>query len=250
MRFLRFTFLLAAGAAALAAAPAPPPSGDAPMKLIKTDLPGFPIVANAYGLRHGEATVAVAVDETGRLKDYLIIGYSHRVFADVSVAAVKHWRFEPLWIHGVPRGAVAILRFNFEIDGTIVKLKLVDDDLAAPFFHTIEPTAAGFEACRPRDLDRIPTPLKIVQPVSPPGVGQHGQAGQVTVKFYIDEQGRVRLPRISAEAHDPREELTVWAMADAAIEAVTQWQFEPPLSKGKPTIVLVEQDFAFPKFQR
>jgi hypothetical protein len=249
MRFLRFMVLLAAGACALAAAPTPPSSGDAPMKMIKTDLPGFPVVANAFGLRRGEAVVAIAVDETGRLKDYLVIGYSHRAFADVSVAAIKHWRFEPMWIHGVPRGAVAILRFNFEIEGTMVKLKLVDDDLAAPFFHSIEASSASFRACRPHELDRIPTPITIVQPSSPPGVGQHGPAAQITVKYYIDEQGHVRLPRISAEALDAREELAVWSLADAAIEAVSQWQFEPPLSKGKPTIVLVEQDFVFPKFR-
>jgi hypothetical protein len=31
----------------------------------------------------------------------------------------------------------------------------------------------------------------------------------------------------------------------AAITAVEQWQFEPPVSRGRPVLVLVQQDFNF-----
>lgn len=246
MKTLRLVFCLVAGlSAALAAQPPAPFTGNAPMKIVKTELPAFPAVANAYGLRRGEVRVAVAVDSSGRLQDYLIVGYTHRAFAEVTIDAIKNWRFEPMWIHGIPRGAVALLKFSFETEGTVVNLKMISDELIEPFFGLVQTNPDGFAACMPRDLDRIPTPTRIIQPVYPPEAHRRGHAGHVTVKFYIDQQGRVRLPRISNEAHETTEELAAWTLADAAVAAVLQWQFEPPLSNGKPTIVLVEQDFDF-----
>ncbi len=85
----------------------------------------------------------------------------------------------------------------------------------------------------------------MVQPVYPTAPSRHSRVGHATVRFYIDDQGRVRLPRISGEAYAANDELGAWAMADAAVAAVAQWRFEPPLSHGKPTVVLVEQDFNF-----
>jgi TonB family protein len=104
----------------------------------------------------------------------------------------------------------------------------------------------AFSACMPRDLDRIPTPIRIVQPALPAAPGRRSQGARVTVKFFIDDHGRVRLPRISSLSRAANEELAGSAMGDAAVAAVSQWQFEPPLSRGKPTIVLVAQDFNFP----
>ena len=62
--------------------------------------------------------------------------------------------------------------------------------------------------------------------------------GEARIEVLIDEEGKVRLPRI-VEATDP-------AFGYAAVQAVTEWRFEPPTAAGKPAIVrvLVPFDFA------
>jgi TonB family protein len=244
LRLALLSAVLASGS--FAATPAVPSFADTPLKIVQSDdLPFYPTAALDAGLRNGEARLAVAIDATGRLTDYLVVGYTHRSFADVAVSAVKHWRFEPQRIHGLARGAVATLVFTFEAEGTIVNLNMFADDGSLTMLHYLSHIPTAFSACMPRDLDRIPLPVKIVQPLYPSGLGRGSHGGRVTVKYYIDEQGRVRLPRASSVLHQMNEELTGTALADAAVAAVAQWQFEPPLSKGKPTIVLVEQDFDF-----
>jgi hypothetical protein len=48
------------------------------------------------------------------------------------------------------------------------------------------------------------------------------------------------MPSVSRETNEANEEL-----AAIAITAVSQWQFDPPTSKGKPVLVLAQQDFSF-----
>jgi len=245
MNLIRLALLSAALAGTSLAATGPGSFRvDAPMKMIKTELPVFPQSALVKGLRHGEARVAIAVDATGRLTDYLVLYYTFSSFADAAITAVKTWRFEPMRIGGISRASVANLKFTFEAEGAITNLDIMANE--AEFFKSIDLDPVAFSACMPRDLDRIPTPIKIVQPVLPDEPGRSAQRGQVTVKFFIDDHGRVRLPRVSSVSRAANEELAASAMVDAAVAAVAQWQFEPPLSKGKPTIVLVAQDLDFP----
>lgn len=61
--------------------------------------------------------------------------------------------------------------------------------------------------------------------------------GDVTVSFYIDEQGAVRMPYVLGQ---PNLEL-----ADLAVEAVRQWKFEPPTRQGRPVLVHAQQLFRF-----
>jgi TonB family protein len=98
----------------------------------------------------------------------------------------------------------------------------------------------SYRACTLRDLDKIPTPTKIVRPVYTPEQARRSHVRHVTVEFYIDEQGRVRQPAVARQADEADEELCA-----AAITAVEQWQFEPPVSRGRPVLVLVQQDFNF-----
>jgi TonB family protein len=72
----------------------------------------------------------------------------------------------------------------------------------------------------------------------PPATKPGNEAHDVTVEFYIDEQGRVRMAAVPREAADD-------IYSAAAVAAVEQWRFEPPLRKGKPVLVLVEQLFRF-----
>jgi outer membrane biosynthesis protein TonB len=52
---------------------------------------------------------------------------------------------------------------------------------------------------------------------------------RVLVSFYVDEQGRVRLPEVES-ALEP--ELVIHA-----VNALYQWAFQPPTIKSKPVLV-------------
>ena len=98
----------------------------------------------------------------------------------------------------------------------------------------------SFSACTLGQLDRTPTPIKIVKPVYPGRLARSSHGGHVTVEFYIDEQGRVRLASVDRQTIEANEEL-----AAAAVTAVEQWQFEPPLMNGRPVLTLAQQDISF-----
>ena len=53
-----------------------------PMKMDQTVEAVFPRKLVAVGIKSGAASVAIAVDEDGRLADYLVTAYSHPAFAD------------------------------------------------------------------------------------------------------------------------------------------------------------------------
>ena len=210
-----------------------------PMKVIQTDEVQFPRRAIEVGITSGEVRVSIQIDETGKLTDHLLTAYTHRALADSAVQALKRWKFEPAWVRGEPRSATVELVFLFENRGLVV-VDLNAHSYAQLRDVQLRPGAYGYGARTLRQLDRIPTPAKVVEPVYPAEAAQKQQSAVVTVFFYIDEQGHVRMPAVSRQIGETDD-----AFAAAAVEAVSQWQFEPPLSRGQPVLVAARQDFKF-----
>jgi TonB family protein len=210
-----------------------------PMKVIQTDEPVFPQEALADGLRNGTVRVAIQIDAAGKLTDYLVTIYTHPKFSDAAVAALKHWRFTPARIHGAARSATADLTFNFEASGVIV-VDMSVLTVAELFHYKIAPNSTSYSACTLSQLDRTPNPIKMVKPEYPANLARSSHGGHVTVEFYIDQQGHVRLPSVDRETIEANEEL-----AAVAVTAVEQWQFDPPLMNGRPVLTLAQQDFNF-----
>lgn len=75
------------------------------------------------------------------------------------------------------------------------------------------------------ELDQRPRVIFQRAPVYPANMRRAGRAGTVEVLFIVDEQGRVKQPKVH-QSTDP-------AFEDAAIEAVKQWRFEPGTRKGE-----------------
>jgi TonB family protein len=209
-----------------------------PMRYIETVTPVFPQKVIALGLMRGEAAVAVQIDAEGQLTDYVVVGYSHPAFGSEAVAAIKQWKFIPALIRGTPVSSTIDLSFRFKSDGAVVDQTVFSISELIRF--KLMPNAEAFSVTSLGQLDRTPTPTKIVKPDYVPDRGDRSRAAHVTVQFYIDEKGRVRLPAVTAESNASNEEL-----AAAAITAVSQWRFEPPLVKGRPVLVLAEQDFDY-----
>jgi TonB family protein len=84
------------------------------------------------------------------------------------------------------------------------------------------------------------TPLKLLRqtrPVYPPDLQQLGVEGTVVMRAVISKDGAVLNPKVLNSA-DPR-------LAKAAMEAVSQWQYQPALLNGEPieTLTTVSVDF-------
>jgi TonB family protein len=210
-----------------------------PLKINQTVDATYPPSMVTAGVKSGAAGVAIAVDDKGKLTDYLVTAYTHSAFAEETLAALRKWTFEPARIHGAPRNSKADLTFRFELEGVVVVS--MDVILYNELVHfKIAPNSDVYTACTLSQLDRIPSPTKVVRPVYPRELARSSRGGHVDVEFYIDPQGCVRMPSVSKEAIEANAQL-----AAVAVMAVEQWQFAPPVSKGKPVLVLAHQDFDF-----
>ena len=63
------------------------------------------------------------------------------------------------------------------------------------------------------------------------------QKGDAVIEFLVDEDGHARLPRI-VSASDA-------SFGYSAVQALVEWQFDPPKSGGKPVVVRVRAPFKF-----
>jgi TonB family protein len=205
------------------------------LEIIQTEAAGFPLTLNQTGVMNGDAAVAIHVDQDGRLTDCLVTGYSRREFADSAVAALKVWRFDPSRVNGVPWPSVVEVHFDFTRTGVVISVSAFEsvmnriDELAS--------SAYAYRSRTLRELDRIPTPVHVVAPVSPTLTGDEKKR-TVAVDFYIDEEGQVRMPCVA------RSDVGT-ACAASAVDAVKQWRFEPPLYRGRPALAVVRQEFNF-----
>jgi TonB family protein len=88
-----------------------------------------------------------------------------------------------------------------------------------------------------QQLDQSPKALVQNMPVYPAALRERGVEGRVSLTFYVDQDGRVRMPRImTADAPE---------FGEAALAAVSQWQFEQPLRKGRPVVAREQWTFQF-----
>jgi TonB family protein len=223
------------GGVALAQFPSLPPDWQS-TKIFQTEEPLFPIQLQQLSVTSGEARVVINVDATGKLSEWLVIGYTMPEFADVAVRALKQWRFEPAKLRGEPVGTTVELIFHFESQGTLVVSQSAMDNLQARMIQLMA-GAYVYKPCSLKDLDKIPTPIFTVSPAYPHTLVDKGVRGKVVISFYIDETGAVRMPCGSVQ-EDER-------LSGLAIQALRQWKFEPPTRGGRPVLVAAQQTFNF-----
>jgi TonB family protein len=214
--------------------PPVPPPGDSTLKIDRTVAIQYPVSLMRDGVAHGEARVLVNIDADGRLTESMVLGYTHEPFATAALEAIRQWHFEPARLHGEKVGTVADLTFRFEVDGVLMVQRA-----GVPVFQK-QSTFDNRYAYQPYDLsmlDRIPTPLHVTEPIFPREWSAQGIRGKVTIDFYIDESGAVRMPSLVTTSHP--------LLAAAATAAIREWRFDPPLRKGRPVLAHCEQVFTF-----
>lgn len=227
--------VLVIAAAPLAAQPPRTPVVQS-LKVLESVLPVYPHQLLQMGRREGEVRVAFSVDPTGKVDDFLAVAYTHPDFAESTITALKRWRFEPARYNGEPIAAATELSVRFEVEGTVVVSLTAGEALNARM-ALLTDDHEGYRPRTLRELDRIPTPMSAPSPAFPARLATPGARAQVTVSFYIDEQGKVRMPSVEQDA-DPE-------LAAIAIAALRNWKFEPPMCKGRPVLVRASQQFNF-----
>ncbi len=203
-----------------------------PLTIHQTEAPAYPLRLRELNVQEGTVRAVIEVDDTGVLSDYLIVAYSHRLFAESAEYALKRWRFEPAVLRGQPVTAQVEVNFYFEERGMGIVTVDMDTHLRARFTRD-----ENYRPCTVRELDRIPSLVVAPQPQYSSAMAARGAAGSATVEFYIDEKGAVRMPAVLA-IDQPE-------LAAAAVGALKQWRFEPPTRQGKPVLVKARQVFNF-----
>ncbi len=237
MKPIHLSFLcLALGLSAPALAQLPTITPErAALQIIQTEEAAFPLALRLTTVLEGEAWVAINVDAEGKLIDHLVTGYSRKEFAEAGVEALKRWKYEPARLNGEAWPSIQEVHFSFSRSGVVVDM-LGFEAMNARLDELVQGSYV-YRCYALRELDRIPTPLEVISPVSPPVTTKDGKRS-VIVEFYISEDGRVRLPAVKRNEADD-------IYAASAMAAVKQWRFEPPLRKGHPVLVIAKQQFNF-----
>jgi TonB family protein len=207
--------------------------GYIPCRILQKAPATYPFRMLNEAVLHGEAHVIVEIGTDGKISDALLAACTRREFGDEALQSAKRWRFAPGFLDGQPVVSIITINFNFRVDGTVVYetrnlLPRAEESLS----DTFEYYPHGSQA-----LDVSPVPLEQPGPAYLREWIAEGRQGTIAVEFYIDEQGRPRMP----VAVEPADAL----LAAAAVFAVKQWRFEPPKYRGQPVLAHAMQTFIF-----
>ncbi len=235
-RLISLLALFGTFSALSAASPFQAPDDNAGVGIEQTDGLIYPFSMTVIGVLAGEARVVISVDASGKLNDVLVVGYTKSAFAEAAVAALKRWQYEPARVRGAAHASRAHVLFTFK-NGMGVMVQALPGSMGMASLSRSDEERYTYKACQLRQLDRIPLPVHVVPPTSFKS-DPNSRKRTVAVEFYIDEEGRVRMPAIGRDEPDDD-------YAAAAVSAVEQWRFEPPTRKGLPVLVLAKQEFNF-----
>ncbi|MBI3886917.1 MAG: TonB family protein [Opitutae bacterium] len=234
----RFTLLLGvallAGSATAVVSATENESTMQALQLTKMVQPNFPSQMTTVGIPSGDVTLAISRDAAGVPTDVLIIESTHSLFSEAALEAVRQWRFAPSDEAAVRQAPPAIVRVRFSYQGVIV----VDPTIATQRLNT----ASGVQARSVtlpllHALEAAPQPVNYTEPEYPAALASRGESGEARVAFYVDADGRVRMPHVLS-ASQPE-------FGAAAVAAVAHWRFPPPKRNGTPVIATDSWRFAF-----
>ncbi len=235
---IRARFLLAACGLALGVSlVAQPAQNERSARLLRLEtfvLPDFPEFLRRTGVGEGTVAVAIGHDARGRPDDVLVLEASDSRFADAALDAIAGWRFAAPAATDAPREVLLpIVRFLFTTTGVSVMSPSVADPSKR---KTRVRADSPVELPNFSHLDSVPKARVQPMPAAtapPAGVSE----GVALVKFFVDQEGRARIP-VAITSTTP-------AFGAAAVAAVRQWRFEPPRIDGQPVVALESQVFRF-----
>jgi TonB family protein len=196
--------------------------------------PVFPLPLRATAVQDGSAMVAFTFDATGRITDRLVLAASHPAFSTSIYDAMLNWEIEPTELaHSSRRETI---RFEFELHNSIRPMTQ-RDAFKSVFTRYGDQAATALRTWREEEIRPELKPVATAMPVFPAALSAQNARGSATVSFVVDTEGGVRVPGVT-DATEPE-------FGEAALAAIRQWRFAPPLQNGTPAQVLVERTFRF-----
>lgn len=205
------------------------------LKLTKYVEPEFPGMARLSGLAEGQVALAISRTPDGMPADVLVLQASDPTLGVAAAEAARKWRFQPTT--DPAELAARTVRIGFRLNGVVIYpfgKQPAQEALAAMNEQTLrEPVRVP----RLQSLAKAPRALTQPMPAYPAALQSRAVEGTAAVRFYVDEEGRVRLPEI-IEASTPE-------FADATLAAVAHWRYEPPLDGGRRIVASDHWAFQF-----
>jgi TonB family protein len=205
------------------------------LKIEATYIPQLSPAMLMEGVTTGKVVFVIDVSADGELTDLLALAYTHPSLVRTCSEALKEWKFTPARRDGFPVPAQTELTIHFSAEGVVISSNTqmaVEQYIANVFGHRL-----AVKRRSANELDSVPAVVAKVPPKYAKQAEEKGVRGKVTVHFYIDETGAVRMPAVEGEAHP--------YLAQQAVAALREWRFTPPKARGKPVMVSARQAFQF-----
>ena len=205
------------------------------LHLVKFVEPDFPTQLQTLGIPVGDVTLAVSRDSSGTPSDILTIESTHELFAVAAVTAVQQWRFTPSEAGNSLQTTPVVLRIRFSMQGVV----FLDPTITTAESNALQSNPNNRPVLIPnlQMLDPAHQPVVAKMPVYPQLMAARGVEGEARVAFYIDREGKVRMPHVVAA--------TTPEFGTAAMVAVADWRFAPPRKNNGPTIAADSWSFEF-----
>lgn len=181
--------------------------------------------------RKGAATVALMIDENGRVTATHIQAASAPEFGLALQAAADATDFQPALRAGHPTKTVTAIGWDFTTVEADHLVKPRDVDLLRLERKHPENLASADQ------LDEALDPVVSPDPKYPTGATGKVEQPSAEIEFLIDTDGTVHLARIAKATQE--------VFGYAAVQAVASWQYNPPTVHGKPVVVRARHSFEF-----
>ena len=198
--------------------------------------PVFPVTVLNLGITKGFANVVFIVDETGQQRDMVVASATHSAFGVAAIKAIQKWDYIPLQVDGKPQSCRVKVEVDYEHRGGGTSIRPISINKALQSFEREIPLFDHYTVILGQ-LDHKPKLINDVSPVYPESLRKAKKSGLVVIDFFIDPTGNVRAPGIKMATNKE--------FAIAALVAVKEWKFDPPMKEGKPTHARVNQRFSF-----
>jgi TonB family protein len=192
--------------------------------LVRKVAPVYPPLARQARIQ-GTVTLRIVINKSGDVGNIQLFS-GHPMLAPAAIEAVKHWKYQPYLVEGLPVEFETQVQINFKLGKDPAPEGMAGD---AP--GGLPPGSIGSVAPqRVRVSSGVESGLLVskVAPHYPPDAREQHIQGTVLLKATIDKEGSVsNLELISGHP----------TLAEAAIEAVKQWKYRPYLLNGNPVEV-------------
>jgi len=209
---------------------------------IKDVKPAYPEIAQAAGVQ-GIVIIEAVIGTEGSIADARVLR-GIPLLDEAALDAVRQWQFTPTLLNGAPVQVVMTVTVNFTLGdrsaaagGDVTPAAgQTGVPISSPFgtpSQTPYVTQGGLNvpgAVRVGGNIREPRKIKDVKPEYPDIARAAQVQGIVILEIAIDGQGKVS---------DSRVLRGVALLDQAAIDAVSQWEFEPTFLNGAPVPVIV-----------